>query len=102
MMPTEARSEILRINATIFHSLLEAFATVLKDGGSSGAINAMGKSAEAASEAVNASFRSGVRAFSLGLRRELPKSIVYRGTTLRWLRGDPHQVQGRYCRLGRK
>lgn len=90
MRPTDAREEMFRINAAVFKALLQAFGDVISGMAGQGAANSSLKnSADSVTESVLSSFRAKRRAFGLVARRSLPTVAIWRGTTVRWKRGDP-------------
>ena len=90
MRPSDAREEMFRINAQVFKALIEAFSNVISGmGGQAAANSTLKSSADSVTESVLASFRAKRRAFGLVARRSLPTVVIWRGTTVRWKRGDP-------------
>ena len=91
MRPTDAREEMFRINVQVFKALIQAFSDVISGLAGQGAANSTLKnSADSVTDSVLASFRAKRRAFSLVARRSLPTVVIWRGTTVRWKRGDPN------------
>ncbi|HKQ53442.1 MAG TPA: hypothetical protein VJT74_13790, partial [Pyrinomonadaceae bacterium] len=90
MRPTDAREEMFRINVEVFKALIQAWSDVVSGMVGQGAANTSLKgSADSVTESVLSSFRAKRRAFGMAARRSLPTIAIWRGTTLRWKRGNP-------------
>jgi hypothetical protein len=88
--PSDARDLMARINTELFRMLIAALGEVFAGAGPLGADSALTQAGSEITEIVREN--RAIRAMAIAQRRVLPKTLLYRGTTLRWKRGGSEEV----------